>query len=86
MGHGIHIPLLLEIESCSCVCGNRWTHSYTRHINGGSLNGPGEVVAIYHFPKPEMHTCFACVKPGLPVQRYEPRKREEPKAPLNLLD
>ena len=80
------IPLQLEIESHSCVCGNSWTHSYTRHINGGSEGRPGEVVSIFYFPKPVANTCFACVKPGLLVERYTPGKRTEPAPPLNLLD
>jgi hypothetical protein len=61
--------LHLNIISCSCTCGNRWTHSYSYlaaqgHYLGGTPNPDQELKLPYKSFSSELRNfngCFRCV-------------------------
>lgn len=78
------IPLTLWIVDCSCSCGNRWTHSYETHINGGT---PTEVEILQGLvlrlipTKRHFNSCFRCAPLGLGLNWEKPQEKPQPVAP-----
>jgi hypothetical protein len=62
--------LILWINECSCVCGNRWTHSYPTFSRGGTP-GPIEEAkgTITHIipSRRQFNHCHRCVSLGLGI-------------------
>ena len=63
-------PLALWVLSCSCKCGNKWTHSYPTFHSGGQPApieaDRGKVTRIYTSPRHFAH-CPRCIDVGLPL-------------------
>lgn len=79
--------LVLEVEQHSCSCGNQWTNSYVRYINGGTpVLGPVDTITyIDLFPYTKQHLkCFACTDPAL-LRRDPLPTKVQPKNPLDDL-
>ena len=62
--------LTLWIESCSCRCGNAWTHSYLTYPNGGTPNPIDEdKFTVTHIipSRRNYSSCFRCAPLGLGI-------------------
>ena len=74
--------LRLWVVSCSCSCGQKWTHSYVTFSLGGTPNAQEEdklpVEAITETRRNFSH-CFRCVPLGLHIGWLEADK--SPPAP-----
>lgn len=61
--------LALWIHDCSCVCGNKWTHSYVTMLMGGTptpqLEYHGEVIRVVETITHHTNHCYRCVNLAL---------------------
>jgi hypothetical protein len=71
--------LLLMILSCSCTCGNKWTHSYSILLGNGYLGGTPSPDQEHKLPvqgiineSRNTNHCFRCVPLGLNIGWTKP--------------
>lgn len=81
--------LLLWIETCSCSCGNRWTHSYLTYSTGGTPRPQDELKLKVERIEPTRRnssSCFRCVPLGLGIGWTRPEPAPETKPARSAKD
>lgn len=68
--------LAIWIISCSCNCGNKWTHSYVTFLAGGTPSPAeehsGKVTTIHDHSHKQVSHCFLCATLGLGLGWQKP--------------
>lgn len=76
------INLILTIREYTCICGNRWCHSYPVREHTLASVFPHEygnpVVKVDYHKGVEFKACFTCLPAGTPPLGWEePKEREQ---------